>query len=196
MVMVAFKVFLKDLVQNLMKDLLEALWKVEDRCDKAGNKLEVMERRMEALVYEPHDARRHVGQIFMEYDKAHGGPEVASRWGQDIATKWRNARSRLHEDASRLSWKAVVKGAVEDVAWQAESMAEKALKDMTALAKQGQEGSEAWVDLQATVKAASRWLENIRVNLKGVDILEAITDEEEVNLQGSLQQQQQAGWGL
>jgi len=195
MVMVGFKVFLKDLVKNLMKDLLEALWRVEDRCDKAGNKLEVVERRMEALVYETHDARRHIGQVFMEYDKAHGGPEVASRWAEDIATKWRNARSRLHEDASRLSWKAVVKGAVEDVAWQAESMQERALKDMSAMQEQGLQGTQAWVDLQATVKAAQRWLENIKVNLKGVEILKAITKEEEMTLEAN-RQTLQAGLGF
>ena len=103
---------LKDLFkgQVAMKEaLLEALWKVEDRCDKAGNKLEVIERRLEAFTFNTDDAKRHIMQVIQEFRKSIGGPEVASRWLKQICEKWRVARSRLSEGGGVKEWRMLVK---------------------------------------------------------------------------------------
>ena len=80
----------KDLQQTVqgMKDLHERvieameayapkfkkrLWSIYDRCDKVGNKAEVMERRMEGLVVEEGDLRRHLRQCVEEYRSELGG---------------------------------------------------------------------------------------------------------------------------
>ena len=48
-------------VDALHTHLSDMIWKVADRCDKGASKLEVMERRMEALTYSLRDCTRPWG---------------------------------------------------------------------------------------------------------------------------------------
>ena len=61
------KQYLKEHMKSLevlVKDHVQPnLWKIEDRCDKAASKLEVMERRMEGLTYSIKDCSRHWGLL-------------------------------------------------------------------------------------------------------------------------------------
>ena len=47
--------------------VIEELKWIGDRTDKCSNKLEVMEYRVEGLVYQPKDTRRHLCQCITEF---------------------------------------------------------------------------------------------------------------------------------
>ena len=62
-----FQKFMKELQEFFVQEMKYAkdgwLWNIYDRCDKGASKLEVMERRMEALTYNLKDCSRPWGVI-------------------------------------------------------------------------------------------------------------------------------------
>ena len=106
---------MKDTILEAMKDMKAAAWKIEDRCDKCGNKLTIIEERLEGLVYNFKDASRHVSQVMMEWRSNLGGPEVATRWVEQIWKKWVQACRRLQEEASLVAWMQLVQDSVDFV---------------------------------------------------------------------------------
>jgi len=80
--------------------VLEALWSVEDRSDKCGNKLEVIERRLEALQAEYKDFSRHLTQAYQNYRAEGKNPEVLGSWISYLKESWTEGRLRVMRDAS------------------------------------------------------------------------------------------------
>ena len=61
------KAFLEDKDASWKEDLKAWLWAIEDRTDKASNKLEVMELRLEGLVYSTGDCSRPLLMVMDGY---------------------------------------------------------------------------------------------------------------------------------
>ena len=76
------------------------LERIEDRCDKASNKLQVIETRLEALQGEYKDFSRHLIQAFDNYDASRGSIEVLGNWISYLKESWMEANIRLSKDFS------------------------------------------------------------------------------------------------
>ena len=165
------------------------LWEVSDRCDKAGNKLEVIERRLERLVMDSGDTERHLCQVLQEWnhriaprtETLHGlrvDRTVGLRWIMEIEENWRTARHRLLEDSSKVAWRQVMRQAGERTMKEATACiweAEKALKAISAVLegdKSEDETSQEWEARQAKaiqdgvwykdqLEEADRWKVNV-----------------------------------
>ena len=98
---------------------IQAMEGIYDRADKCGNKLEMMEFRVEGLVQQFQDTQRHLSQCMCEYRKDKAGDqgiEVFDRWVEDVAQKWLQARGWLRDikpDKFKNTWVKLWKGAME-----------------------------------------------------------------------------------
>ena len=175
------------------------------RTDKTSNKCEVLETRFERLVYDRHDAVRHLAQCLQEWKVSIAGTiqgqanrVKAEEWVQAEKQMWQVARFRLKEDSSEAAWKDLLQEAKEVVLHQAKQ----ALKDgewgVQASRKTLEEGrmkgedeesferrmkaalkeQKGWITYQEDAK---RWVENVQVHLK--DLLKENTCEEEAEWQ-------------
>ena len=158
---------LKAQLQEQSEKAMQKADLIYDRADKCGNKLEVMEYRMEGLVYQEKDARRHVVQCFTEFrmDKAGSrGIKVLDGWLQDIARNWLQARCWLKDLEPKNyvhEWRSICKGAIQD----------------------------AWVQYKVMKEEASRVLKDkgdIKENLALEEDCQAIKENLEVHIKKSL----------
>ena len=121
--------------------VIETLQKIEDRCDKTGNKASMIERRMEALVGSQDDIQRHIHQAIRAYDKNLGEPEVLKEWIVREKCLWRAARLRWREDASEEAWRGLIQATMKDIKEELQ-YEEESLKDL----------KEASVEVQTEAK--------------------------------------------
>ena len=117
--------------------------KIEDRCDKTGNKASMIERRLEALVGSQEDIQRHIHQAIRAYDKDLGAPEVLREWILREKCLWRAARLRWREDATEAAWRGLIKATLKDIQEELD-YEEESFKDL----------KEASVEVQTEAKQA------------------------------------------
>lgn len=99
------------------------LWRIEDRTDKCGNKLEMVERRLESLMAEYKDFSRHLCQAFAKYRAEGENPEVLGSWVSYLKESWIEGRLRVMRDASEEACIEFYSSClcVELCAWQGQS---------------------------------------------------------------------------
>ena len=87
-----------------------------------------MERRLEGLVYQEKDARRHVSQALIEFRKdiaGDKGAQVLDGWIFEVARGWLQARNWIKDvPVQNLpnEWKKICRGAVEDAMQHVENL--------------------------------------------------------------------------
>ena len=82
------------------QQVLEALWRIEERSDKSSNKLEKIERRLESLQAEYKDFSKHLCQAYQKYQASGGNTEVLGSWISYLKESWTEGRLRVMRDAS------------------------------------------------------------------------------------------------
>ena len=140
-------------IQGVLNYQVDCLLKVEDRCDKVGNKASMIERRLEGLVGSEDDISRHLHQAIRGFDKELGDEDIMKGWVIREKYLWRQARLRWREDSTEAAWRVLVKGMVKNVKAELdyeEEIHQACLKDMpeelkeeaTKATKQGREALE------------------------------------------------------
>ena len=189
---------IKDTILEALKDMKAAAWKIEDRCDKRSNKLTIIEERLDGLVYNFKDASRHVSQVLMEW-RSDLGPEVATRWVEQICRKWVQARKLLGVEASLVAWRQLVQDAVDFVEWEIQKQEKLATKKIEALKnkeeKNQEEIQEKLEKAQEQKVEAEIWRSNLQV-LGKIPIFKGISKEEKRLLQDKGKASLQTLWDV
>ena len=123
---------LKAQLKGHQDQTIEQLKGIYDRADKCGNKLEMLEYRVEGLVQQAPDTQRHLGQAMYEFRMelaGEQGVQVFDRWVEDTAQKWLQARGWLKDISQanfKCSWRKIWMGALEDSRAHAEALQKEA----------------------------------------------------------------------